>query len=93
MGNPLWCRVSDMRESNAKNGQGDDCAHDEAGPAKGARASFVMTVWVEPHEGTEEDLEWRWRVRHVQTGQESYFRRYADVLRFIGQQSDLSPPQ
>ena len=85
-----------MRESNANNEQNeqeDDFTRNKAGSARGARASFVMTLWVEPQEGAEENLEWRWRVRHVQTGQESYFRRYADVLRFIGQQSDLPPPQ
>lgn len=82
-----------MREQDANTGPEDDPTRDEAGPANGARATFVMTVWAEPHEGTKEGVEWRWRVRHVQSGNESYFRRYADVVRFIGLQSDLPPPR
>ena len=86
------CRVSDMNESNANKSQDEDIAGERFGPAKSARASFVITVWLEPQD-EEVDQEWRWRVRYVQTGQESYFRRSADVLRFIGDQSNLPPPQ
>ncbi len=81
-----------MNESNAKKSQDEDLTGDRFGPAKSARASFVITVWLEPQD-SEVDMEWRWRVRHVQTGREAYFRRSADVLQFIGGQSELPPPQ
>ena len=54
-------------------------------------ASFVMRLWLEP---TDERLpEWRWKVHHVQTGQERYFRSLADVLEFVAGCAEEAPPQ
>lgn len=58
----------------------------------GASASFIMLVWLEPQD-SEVEPEWRWRVRHVQTGEQAYFRRATDVLAFITRLTGLPPPQ
>lgn len=54
--------------------------------------SFVMTVWLEAG-GVEAEPEWRWRVTHVQTGKQSYFRRLNDVMNFIAGESGVPSPQ
>ena len=54
--------------------------------------SFVITLWVEPHE-SDQGPEWRWRVTRVQTGESAYFRRVADLLRYVGTQAGLPPPR
>ena len=53
--------------------------------------SFVMKLWLESgeHEGLPE---WRWHVRHIQSGDEAYFRNMAAMLKFIEQKSSLLPP-
>lgn len=54
--------------------------------------SFVMTLWLEPQE-MEADPEWRWRVVHVQSGEQVYFRRLADVLAFVSRCSAVQAPR
>ncbi len=59
---------------------------------RGAKAvSFVMTVWLEPQEA-ETNPEWRWRVSHVQTGDQVYFRQLKEVLAYISTKSGVPPP-
>ncbi len=53
--------------------------------------SFVMTLWLEPR-AVEAEPEWRWRVTHVQTGEQVYFRRVADVLAYISTKAGVSSP-
>ena len=52
--------------------------------------SFVITAWLEPRQG-EEPGEWRYYVRHVQSGQEGYFIRLEDLLAFLGKQTGVEP--
>ncbi len=52
--------------------------------------SFVLRLWLESAGGT--PSEWRWRVQHVQSGQERYFRSLADVLDFVSICAGLAPP-
>lgn len=59
---------------------------------RAGRVSFVMTLWLEPQE-TAAEPEWRWRVRHVQTGEQSYFRRLGDVLAFVASRSGIPSPR
>lgn len=54
--------------------------------------SFVMTLWLEPQE-TVAQPEWRWRVRHVQTGEQTHFRRLGDVLAFVADRSGMPSPR
>ncbi len=51
-----------------------------------------MTLWLEPQQ-VEAEPEWRWRVSHVQTGEQAYFRRLTDVLAFITSQSGIPAPR
>ena len=53
--------------------------------------SFVLRLWLESAGG--DPGEWRWKIHHVQTGEERYFRDLMDVLDFVGQRSDVRPPQ
>lgn len=53
--------------------------------------SFVMTVWLEPQK-TEGPPEWRWHVRHIQSGEERHFRRLEAVLDYIGETANTNPP-
>ncbi len=50
-----------------------------------------MTVWLEPQE-EETNPEWRWRVSHVQTGDQVYFRQLKEVLAYISTKSGVPPP-
>lgn len=54
--------------------------------------SFVMTLWLEPRE-VKAEPEWRWRVSHVQTGEQAYFRRLTDMLAFVASRSGVPGPQ
>lgn len=58
----------------------------------GESVSFVMSLWMEPRE-VEADPEWRWRVLHVQSGEESYFKNLDDLLEFVATKSGVSAPQ
>lgn len=51
-----------------------------------------MTLWLEPRE-TVAEPEWRWRVRHVQTGEQTHFRRLGDVLAFVADRSGMPSPR
>lgn len=50
-----------------------------------------MKLWLESgeHEGLPG---WRWHVRHIQSGDEAYFRNIAAMLKFIEEKSGLIPP-
>ncbi len=74
------------KESQSEPNQG------EGQGSGGGAASFVLTLWLEPRE-VEAVPEWRWRVVHVQTGQQEYFQRLTDVLAFITSRSGLPPPR
>ena len=52
--------------------------------------SFVLRLWLESAGGA--SCEWRWRVQHVQSGQERYFRSLPDVLDFVSICAGLAPP-
>ncbi len=59
--------------------------------AKGREdVSFVLRLWLESAGGA--SSEWRWRVQHVQSGQERYFRSLPDVLDFVSICAGLAPP-
>lgn len=53
--------------------------------------SFVMTIWLEPQKA-EAKPEWRWRVTHVQTGEQAYFRHLPDVLEYVSTKAGVPPP-
>ena len=53
--------------------------------------SFVMTLWLEGRE-VEGPPEWRWRVRHVQSGEERCFCRLTEVLSYIEEKARIAPP-
>lgn len=50
--------------------------------------SFVIRLWLEPREASAL-LEWRWHVRHIQSGTEAYFRDGGAMLRFIADKADV----
>lgn len=52
--------------------------------------SFVLRLWLEPT--SRESSEWRWRVYHVQSGEERYCRTLADVLEFVEGCANVAPP-
>ena len=58
----------------------------------GADDSFVMVVWLES-DGETAEPEWRWRVNHVKTGEQVYFRRLADVLAYVSEKAGAAPPR
>jgi hypothetical protein len=60
----------------------------EAVGTKGA--SFVLTLWLEQtHRASHE---WRWKVHHVQSGDERYLRTLSEVLEFVSERADVSAP-
>jgi len=54
-------------------------------------ASFVLRLWLEP--SNEQVPDWRWKVHHVQSGTERYFRDLANVLEFVSEFANVGPPQ
>lgn len=52
--------------------------------------SFVMRLWLEG--GRQESGQWRWHVHHVQSGEERYFRKLADVLAFVAEKAGVAGP-
>ena len=54
-------------------------------------ASFVLRLWLETREAG--SPEWRWQVHHVQSGEDQYFRSLAEVLEFVAQCGNVTPPQ
>ncbi len=87
------CRsnVSEMKERDAKRENVDECGHRKELDRTPGRVSFVMTVWLEPQD-VEAAPEWRWRVLRIGTNDVAYFRRVADVLTFIADDSGLPCP-
>ena len=54
-------------------------------------ASFVLRLWLEPAEGV--SPVWRWKVHHVQSGEEKYLGSLADVLDFVAGCAEVAPPE
>lgn len=52
--------------------------------------SFVLRLWAESAPG--ESPEWRWKVHHVQSGEERYFHSLGDVLDFVQGCAGIAPP-
>jgi hypothetical protein len=55
------------------------------------RVSFVLRLWLEAD--TEGPSRWSWRVHHVQTGEDGYFRSLGSVLDFVAERAGLSAPE
>ena len=53
--------------------------------------SFVLRLWLEPFGNG--SPEWRWKVHHVQSGEERYFRSLNDVQEFVAECARVAPPQ
>lgn len=64
---------------------------DNPEPSRREPVSFVIRLWLEPRE-VSAGPEWRWHVRHIQSGTEAYFREMTAVLRFIEDKADVPPP-
>ena len=80
-----------MKESYEKNvtrRQGDGPGPGRSGDK---RASFVITLYLEPR-SVEAAPEWRWRVSHIQTGEQVYFKRLDDFLEYVSTQSGVPRP-
>ncbi|MDP2947960.1 MAG: hemerythrin domain-containing protein [Chloroflexota bacterium] len=56
-----------------------------------APVSFVITAWLEPRQG-EQPAEWRYHVRHVQSGQEARFAHLQAVLGFLAEKAGVPLP-
>ena len=52
--------------------------------------SFVLRLWLES--STEGAPDWRWKVHHIQSGEERYFRTLNDVQEFVAECSRVAPP-
>jgi len=52
---------------------------------------FVLRLWLEPDGG--DSPEWRWKIYHVQSGQERYLRSLDTVLDFVAECATVGPPQ
>ncbi len=69
--------------------------HQDSGLGPGGKAtksvSFVIVLWLEPRE-VQAEPEWRWRVNHVQSGDQALFKRLDDVLAYVATKAEVSPP-
>jgi hypothetical protein len=54
-------------------------------------SSFIIVLWLESRELPGKP-EWRWRVTEVQTGEEAYFHRLADLMTFVSEKVGVPPP-
>lgn len=54
-------------------------------------SSFIIVLWLESGELSGKP-EWRWRVTEVQTGEEAYFHRLADLMAFVSEKVGVPPP-
>lgn len=70
-------------------GPENDSVEQETMRSGGTAVSFVMTLWLEPSA----EPEWRWRVTHVQSGHQRYFRRLEDVLAYVSAEAGVAPPK
>lgn len=64
---------------------------DRAEAVKRRDVSFVIRLWLEPQEQAGPP-QWRWRVLHVQSGDEAHFHSLRDVLAYVETRCGLSPP-
>ncbi|MCC7024866.1 MAG: hypothetical protein IT338_18700 [Thermomicrobiales bacterium] len=72
------------QESSLVTGRGESFARDSP-------VAFIIVLTLESR-GQSSDLEWRWRVRSVQTNEERQFREVADVLAFVATRANASIP-
>ncbi len=63
---------------------------EQSGPPRES-VSFVLRLWAESASG--ESPDWRWKVHHVQSGEERYFRSLGDVLDFVEGCAGVAPPR
>ncbi len=62
------------------------------GPLEGNEGvSFVLALWAESREAGA-GQEWRWRVVHVQSGEQAYFNHLSEVLAFVASESGIPAP-
>lgn len=54
--------------------------------------SFVVRLWLERRQRAKEP-EWRFEVRHVQSGEMSHGRSLTDLLAFVERHAAVPPPQ
>lgn len=54
--------------------------------------SFLVRIWVEPREIADERTVWRGMVQHVFSGEQTYFLTFEEMLLFMTQRLDLTPP-
>ena len=81
-----------MKDRHAKRYSGQEASLTAGQGEAAARGSSVSFVIVLTLESRASELEWRWRVRSVQTGEERHFREVADVLAFVAMRADASFP-
>ncbi|MBI4495205.1 MAG: hypothetical protein HY690_20710 [Chloroflexi bacterium] len=63
---------------------------DQVGGSPGV--SFVVRLWLERREVADEP-EWRFKVIHVQSGEQTYGRSLADLLAFVERQAGVAGPR
>ena len=80
-----------MKDQHEKNVTKHPGGSSGPGERQARDASFVIVLWLERRE-VEAEPEWRWRVTHVQSGQQAYFTKLADVLAYVGTRAEVSPP-
>jgi len=77
-----------MKESYGKHPAEDR----NVGPTEGNEGvSFVLALWAESREAGA-GQEWRWRVVHVQSGEQAYFNHLSEVLAFVASESGIPAP-
>ncbi|MBI2941779.1 MAG: hypothetical protein HYY04_15215 [Chloroflexi bacterium] len=54
--------------------------------------SFVVRLWLERRE-LAGPPEWRFQVRHIQSGEQMHCRRLADLLAFVERQTGVPAPE
>lgn len=67
---------------------------DASGPggSGASRIAFVITLWLEPSDGSEPP-EWRWRVVDPTRDQARYFRHLPELLAWVGERTGTPPPR
>ncbi len=80
--------MKDPYEKKVTKSQGDRSGR---GRPLDKRASFVITLYLEPRD-VEAEPEWRWRVSHIQTGEQVYFKRLDDFLDYVAKKSGVPRP-
>ncbi len=61
-------------------------------PANTSR-SFLMRIWVEPHEYPDESFEWRGMIQDVVSGERKYFTNFDVMIAFLVLQISKDIPE